>query len=175
MNPRAETLLQCVLREVLPPDREACLLATTLREVARQRHRRALCSRAAAVAALALAVTLTALQKSRPSGTSPAPPAHPGALAASATHVLPVIASQPLASSLIVQTRPGLTPLVQSAAGSTACVETADAGSQATNLTDDELLALLAGTPAALVRIGGETRLVLAALDDRTGSHAVYP
>jgi hypothetical protein len=165
MNPssRAERVLRTVLAEVLPPDREACLLATTLREVARQRRHREIRKRGAVAATLAVLVALTVLKWPQ----SPAPTRLRAAASAPPTAAVPVIASRPLAPSLFVETRTGLTPLIESDASSVDQVATADALQRATSLTDDELLALLAGQPAALVTTGGETRLVLAARSDR--------
>ena len=162
-HPRAEGLLPSVLAEVLPPDREAGLLATTLREVARLRRHRELRKQGAIVATLAVVLALSARQWHRQPTTPPVPPASSATLTVSAADAVPVITSRPLPASLVVETQSGLTPLVESDAASRGWVETADELPRATPLTDDGLLALLAGHPAALVRSGGETRLVLAA------------
>lgn len=160
-NPGVENLLRNVLADVLPPTHEAGLLATTLGEVARQRRRRTLQKRGALGVATAVLATLALLPWTR----SPAPVSlsipSPAPRTAAAANAVPVIASQPLPAPFVVETRLGLTPMVASGRTDLGWVETGDGTQHATVLSDDDLLSLLAGKPAALVRNDGETRLVL--------------
>jgi len=161
-NPGVENLLRTVLADVLPPAHEADLLATTLGEVVRQRRRRTRQRRGTLVVATAALATLALLPWTR----SPAPVQlaipSPAPRTVAAANTVPVIASRPLAPLLVVETRPGLTPIVASGNTHLGWVETGDAAQHAAVLSDDDLLTLLAGKSAALVRNDGETRLVLA-------------
>lgn len=155
MKSETSPLLDAVLGG--PPEFRADSLARTLGQVRRrkrtQRRRRG---------ALALTLALAAGSLLFPwSWRSPVVP-EAALIEPAAVVSVPVVQSQAPPAGLIVVTRPNVTRVVESAPGSVALVETAVDGRPVPELTDDELLRLVASRPAALVRIGGEVQLVIA-------------
>ena len=163
-NPGVENLLRNVLADVLPPAREADLLATTLCAVTRHRRRRMLQTRGAFVVGAAALATLALLLRTwtRSPARGQLADAWSASRTVAAANSVPVITSRPLSPPLVVETQPRLTPIVASGRTDLGWVETRDAAQHATVLSDDDLLALVVGRSAALVRNDGETRLVLA-------------
>lgn len=71
-------------------------------------------------------------------------------------------ASRPLTPNEIVTTPPGTTPVVVSSPTNVTVVETDPARAAIPDLTDEQLLDLVADHAAALVRMDGRVRLVIA-------------
>lgn len=157
-SPRTDRLLRSVLAEVFPAHREAGLLSATLREVARQRRLREVQRRLAVVAALTGTLGLTALLWPRPPASGSLADVASSGEPTSSPGSVRVVASRPLPSAMIVQTAAGSTPIIESEPGP---VATAGASFPPVLLTDEELLSLLAGQPAALVKEQGTSRLVV--------------
>ena len=135
-------LLDDVLAEAAPADFERALLDGTLRAARHQRRlRRWNCGlgAAGAVAALALVVWHALL---------------PGTPVKVVRPTLRIVRSQPLPPSMIVRTRPGNVVLVASSAKAFVQVETGSIMDPFKEIDDEQLLALAAGHPAALVRQG---------------------
>ena len=73
-----------------------------------------------------------------------------------------VVRSQPVASELVVTSRPDSVPVVKSTFGDVGVIRTAVDGALPKRLTDDELLDLVAGRAVALVRWNGRADLAFA-------------
>ena len=81
-----------------------------------------------------------------------------------------MIHSAPLDPKLIVETRPGAVNIVQNEGATYAVVETGDGQGLFQEIDDDQLLALLTGHPAVLVRRGpGRSELIFLKSDDARG------
>lgn len=182
MNRNTDQLRHSLLEEVFPPALAARSLAETLREVNRRRRWRELRQQGGILAMLTALLGWTALQWPR-SPTEPALPAAPPA-----SRSIRVVATRPLPASMVVRTdsratarlgwvrtSSGVTAVVESGPAWGAWVETDAEPHRAQELTDDELLALVAGRPAALVRSGDEARLVLAGLEAGTSIQGLAP
>ena len=145
MNPppyRAR-LLDDVLAETAPADFRTALLGETLR-LARGRRRWRQARRTSAVLAVALLLGVAVWRNlpSRGSGAGPAVAA------------CEIVHTQPLPADAIIRTRPlGVDQWVGSIA-SVGVVRTTAADGMLHLLSDEELLALAAPEPAALVRVG---------------------
>ncbi len=161
MKTPLDPLLNDVLNEAASPDYRAAVLSGTLHEARRRqstRHR----LRVALAGACVLAVAGIALwQHGRPLPIGPAVTQLPG---------LVVVHTAPLDPKLVVETRPGSVNVVQSAGATYALVETGDGRGLFQEINDDQLLALLSGHPAVLVRRGpGQSELVFVNPEDAHG------
>jgi len=142
MKPESEqnSLLDDVLAETAPAHFERALLDGTLRAVRRQRRMRQ-CNRGLAAvgvfAAIALAVWNALLPSTSVKFVRPA---------------LHIVSSQPLPASMVVGTKPGSVVVVTSSPTTFVMVETGSIQDPFQEINDEQLLALAAGRPAALVR-----------------------
>jgi hypothetical protein len=142
MKSKHQELLNDVLGESAPPDFKDSLWLRTLDEVrsrrrARQRNRALL----ACTVAIALPVLIWRLT------LSPAPTELPPLPYA-------VIHSQPLPVGMTVESKPDTVSLVASSSATMAVIATDPARRLYREINDDQLLTLLAGRPAAIIREG---------------------
>src|ERR1039457_6915382 len=155
-----ENLLAEVLAEASPADFRAALLAETLR-LARRRRQFHHARQAAAVLAVAgLLAILVAQQFSRP--TTISPPLAKKIVKQSYA----LVWTQPLPASAVIRTR--YFSATESAAFVPKIMEVVTVSGGFRLINDDELLALLADKPAALIRTGPNSKeLVFANPEDQ--------
>lgn len=67
---------------------------------------------------------------------------------------LTVVTSKPLAASMAVESNPGSVTVISSFPSTITVVETSPSAHDYRELNDEELLAMVAGTPSVLVRLG---------------------
>jgi hypothetical protein len=151
-------LLNDVFEDAAPPAFRAGLLLQTLQEVQRRKRRRQLgrhlLTAACVVGVLVLAARFLPLPR-----TSAPPRAD-----------LLLVHSQPLGGDMIVKTERGNLGAISSSAFAIALVRTLPAEQTFAVIGDDQLFALLAGRPAALVRLGpSQAELVLLNPADESG------
>ncbi|HEX3720923.1 MAG TPA: hypothetical protein VH595_23475 [Verrucomicrobiae bacterium] len=162
MNNRADEddLLAAMLAEGSPPDFRAALLGQTLRSARRRRRVR----QARRVGGVLIALLLTAIvvkhKLSKPSVILPLV----------AKQEAPVnynlVRTQPLSANEVTTTRPFSGMQLLSSVSAVAEVATANGGYR--QIDDHELLALLSGRPAVLIRTGPHSEeLVFASPEDR--------
>lgn len=132
--------------------------AATLESVVKgARHRRrALAARRLGVAAMTLLAVGIALWLRTP-GPSLANDSAPGSPADSL-----IVRTVPLAGESFVSSRMEASDTVRSTADGVTVVQTTNSVADHRAITDDELMALVAGRPAALVSVAGRKRLVFA-------------
>ena len=135
-------LLDDVLAEAAPADFERALLDGTLRAV-RRRRRMHHWNRGLAVVGVFAAIALVVWKALLP-GT-PVKLIRPA---------LGMVSSRPLPPSMIITTRPGSVAVVASSPKTFMLVETGSIMDPFKEIDDEQLLALAAGHPAALVRQG---------------------
>jgi hypothetical protein len=156
MNPPDE-FLSDVFGE--PDEFRAALLEQTLRQVRRRRLFRH-CKQGFAAVAGVVAVAFVCWRTVQPTALR---------LPAKAPDLV-VIRSQPLPPSMIVETRPGVAGVVVSSASTYALVETGASKRLFREIDDEQLLALLSGKPAALVRRGpNQVELIFLNPEDEKG------
>jgi len=143
MKPESEphSLLDDVLTEAAP-DCERALLDGMLRAVRRRRRMRQ-CSRGLAVAGVFAAIALAVWYALLP--TTPAKLVQPA---------LHIVSSEPLPASMVVETQPVSFVVVTSSTTTFVMVDTGSIKDPFQEINDDQLLALAAGRPVALVRQG---------------------
>ncbi len=151
MKLETEPLLEAVLAETLTPVFRDDSLAATLGEV-RLRKRVQRWQRGTLAVLLGVGLPLAVWLRQVPTNLPPTAQAHS----------VRVVESQPLPPGMLVETRVGSVPIVKSAPGGAGLVATDDTRDKASEITDAELLTLVAGHPVALVRDGGGARLVFA-------------
>lgn len=162
MNNRSEPqcLLDDVLAEASPPDFRASLLAGTLRQARRRRHWRQARQVAGTLAVLLLAGILTwphpaeKISTARPATKCAAPKS------------FQLVETQLLPADAIISTKNfAVVKIVFTTAGA---VEIATCSGGFRLINDEQLLALLGGSPAALIRTGADSEeLVFANPEDR--------
>jgi hypothetical protein len=134
-------LLDEIMGDAAPPDFRAALLEQTLRAVRRRttirRARRVLLT-VAVLVSLPLGLWKLTSPARRETVSSPA--------------AYELVRSQPLDPSKVVATQPDAVPVVASRAGLVALVETRSDEKLFREIDDQQLLSLLAGRPAILVR-----------------------
>jgi hypothetical protein len=158
MNPKPER--ETFLTDVLSGNGGDCemLLQTTLRHVRRRRRWR----RAGPPALVAAGLMIALVWSLHPFGGSEKP-----AIAETKPPVT-IIGTQPLPSDMVVETRLGLTPVVHSSGGYVAIIETGQIPRVWELIDDRQLLALLDGRPAMLVKRGpNEEELIFSIPADR--------
>jgi len=156
-----DPLLEDVLGEAASDEFRAAVLTGTLHE-ARQRQTARRRNRALVAGAFLLVIGGVALWH-----FGWAPPVAP---TVSQLPGLVVIHSAPLDPKLVVETRPGAVNIVQSDSATYAVVETGDGQGLFQEIDDDQLLALLTGHPAVLVRRGpGQSELIFLEPGDAQG------
>ena len=160
MKPESEqnSLLDDVLSEAAPADFERALLDGTLRAV---RHRRRLrrASPGLAVAGVFAAIAVAVWNALLP--TTPVNLVRP---------TLHIVRSQPLPASMVVGTKPGSVVVVTSSPTTFVMVETGSIKDPFQEINDEQLLALAAGRPAALVRQGPhQAELLFLNPEDKNG------
>jgi len=136
------SLLTDVLAENAPADFERALLDDTLRAVRRRRRLRR-SSRGLAVAGVLAAIGLTIWNA--------LPPLAPLYLVRPS---LRIVNSQALPPSMVIGTKPGSVVVVTSSLATVLVVETGSIQDPFKEINDEQLLALVGGRPAALVRQG---------------------
>lgn len=151
MRLETEPLLEAVLAETLTPAFRGDSLAATLGEV-RRRKRVQRWQRGTLAVLLCVGLPLAVWLR-------PAPPQLPPAQRVQSVRV---VASQPLPPEMIVETQVGAVPVVESTSAGVGLVTTGKDEPAVREISDAELLALVAGRPVALVRDGGGARLVFA-------------
>jgi len=144
MKPESELpgLLDDVLAEAAPADFERALLDGTLRAVRHRRRVRRSCRGLAVVgilAGIAVAVWNALLPTTSVNLVRPA---------------LHIVSSQPLPASMVIGTGPGGVAVVTSSLATVLVVETGSIQDPFKEINDEQLLALVEGRPAALVRKG---------------------
>jgi hypothetical protein len=159
-RPEQKKLLDDVFAESSPPDFRAALLAGTLRQARRRRHWRQARSAAGALAVLLLAGILT---WPRPMGKIFTART---ATKFAAPKKYQLVETQPLPAGATISTRNlAALKMVSTAAGA---VEIATRAGGYHLINDEQLLALLGGSPAALIRTGPDSEeLVFANPEDR--------
>jgi hypothetical protein len=138
-----DRLLDDILADAAPPEFRAEMLEQTLQQV-RQRSRVRRWNRSIVVVTLVVSIPLLGWKlfvATPKSGKSPPPS-------------FSLVRSQPLGPSLIVETKLGIVKIITSSPSTFAFVETELGKHLVTEINDDQLLALVAGRPAALVRQG---------------------
>jgi hypothetical protein len=144
-------LLDELFRDTMPDDLRDRLFAETLRAARRRLWRRRL-----AIGALPIAVLLVLLV---PLLVLLAP--HESAPGETMTRFKPshfIVASSPLPESMIVRTQPNVVELIATQTAVVALVRTPAGDRLYQELSDGQLLALLAGRPAAIVRLPQDAR-----------------
>jgi hypothetical protein len=141
-------LIEDLFHDVLSDDLRARLLAETLRAA----HRR-IWRRRVTLAALPLAALLVALLILRP-----APRPNTGEAVAARRPSVFIVSSTPLPDSMIVRTRQDAVELIETGSTALAIVQTPDGARSVQEISDGQLLALLAGRPAAIVRASANDR-----------------
>jgi hypothetical protein len=136
-----ERLLHDIFGEASPPAFRDGLLEQTLRQV-RRRNRVHQSSRGLLTMALLVSLPLILWKAFYP----------PSLPIKSSPSAFGVVRSEPLPSSMMVESNPNAIHLIVSSSGTVAFVESAGAESLIKEVTDQELLTFLAGRPAALVR-----------------------
>jgi hypothetical protein len=142
MKSKHQQLLNDVLGESAPPDFEDSLWLRTLDEVRSRRHARRR-NRVLLACAVAIAIPLLvwrSVPPPAPTGLSPLPYA--------------VLRSQPLPIGMTVKSKPNTVSFVASSAATMAVIATDPARRLYREINDDQLLTLLAGRPAAIIREG---------------------
>jgi hypothetical protein len=163
MNPEPdnEQLLADVLSEAVPADFREALLGETLR-LARRRRRWWQTRRAAA---LLVALGLLAVLVRQ---NFPPQPLVPMPVAKAKVKGYELVRTQPLSAGAIVVTRPLSTDQLVASVATAEMLQTSSGNFRVIN--DDELLALVASRPAALVRLSPHSeRLIFADPDDERG------
>jgi hypothetical protein len=155
IDPETERLLDDVLAGA--EQFRAELLERTLRQVRRRRRIRTVKRGLVGMALVALAAVW--LWESWPTGRTAPKIAASRPVAKRAAYGM--IESRPLEAGCVVQTKQGVTPIVSSSASSVAVAETEPGQHLYTEINDDQLLLLLAGRSAALVREGPGSAEVL--------------
>jgi hypothetical protein len=160
-EPDNEQLLADVLAETTPADFREALLGETLR-LARRRRRWRQTRRAAAlfVALGLLAVLVWQNLPQRPVASMP--------VAKAKVKSYQLVRTQPLPASAIVVTQPFPTDQLVASVATVEMIQTSSGNFRVIN--DDELLALVAARPAALVRLGPHSeQLVFVNPEDEKG------
>ncbi len=159
-RPEQKKLLDDVLAESSPPDFRAALLAGTLRQARRRRQWRQARSAAGALVVLLLAGILTWPRPAEKISASK-PPVKTGA-----PKSYRLVETQPLPAGATISTRNfAALKMVSTATGA---VEIATRAGGYHLINDEQLLALLGGSPAALIRTGPDSEeLVFANPEDR--------
>ena len=159
-DPDRERLLDDVLDEAAPPGFKESLLQHTLQHVRRRNRVRRL-NRALLAIAVVATVPLLLWKFSFP----PPPPR--------TTVKEPpfgIVTSQPMPREMIVETRPGSIAVITSSAAAVAYVETGEVKDLFKEITDEQLLSLMAGHPVALVRSGpNQAELIFLNPEDQEG------
>ncbi len=161
MKTPLDPLLEDVLNEAASPGYRAAVLTGTLHEARRRQSvRRRMRVALAGLCLVALAgIAFWPHGRTLPSGPVVSPV--PG---------LVVVHSAPLDPKLVVETRSDAVNIVQSAGATYALVETGDGRGLFQEINDDQLLALLRGHPAVLVRRGpGRSELLFVSPEDAHG------
>jgi hypothetical protein len=157
-DPAKNQLLDDVLADAASPDFRADLLRLTLQEVQSRTHRRRRNGELLAAACLLLVLAVAARLLSPPNAPKPGP-----------DNPL-VVHSRPLDARMLVATQPSGPSLARCSASAIAFIRTAPTERTFDLIGDDQLLALLGGRPAALVRHGPATaELVFLNPTDRDG------
>ena len=161
MKTPLDPLLEDVLGEAASDEFRAAVLTGTLHEVRRRRTARRW-RRGLTAGAILFALGGVALWHRGWAPQITPTVAQPAGLV--------VIHSAPLDPRLIVETRPGAVNIVQSEGATYAVVETGDGRGLFQEIDDDQLLALLSGHPAVLVRRGpGRSELIFVNPEDAQG------
>jgi len=160
-EPDNEQLLADVLAEAAPADFREALLGETLRLAHRRRRWRQTRRAAALLAALGLLAVLVRQN-------FPTPPLAPKPVTKAKVNSYELVCTQPLSAGAMVVTRPLSTGQLVASGATTKMVQTSSGNFRV--IDDDELLALVASRPAALVRLGPHSeRLIFADPDDERG------
>lgn len=162
MNQRTDkkSLLADVLAESSPPDFRAALLAGTLRQARRRRHWRQARSATGALVFLLLAGILTWQHSAEKISAART------AIKFAAPKIYQLVETQPLPAGATISTRNFAALKMVSTTAGAGEIATSSGGYRLIN--DDQLLALLAGSPAALIRTGPDSEeLVFANPEDR--------
>ena len=141
MNPDPHRLLDEILEEAAPADFRSAVLDQTLRRVRRRRVARRT-QRVLVAFALLVGLPLVIWR------TLLVPQNHNGAGPASMARV----SSQPPATFMLIESKAGAVNIITSSAGTVVMIETAAAKDSFKEISDEELLALVSGRPAVLVR-----------------------
>ncbi|MBI4661928.1 MAG: hypothetical protein HY735_24160 [Verrucomicrobia bacterium] len=155
-----DRLLDDILEDVISPPLRAELMDRTLKEARRWKRVRRVRD-GLSVAALALGVLGIVWRQSGPvSRVGGAPPSS-----------FRIVRSEPLPSSMIVRSKAGSISVVTSSPGFVVVVESAQQSGLFKEVDDQELLALVEGHPAVLVRHGPrEAELVFLSEPNDVGS-----
>jgi hypothetical protein len=164
MNRRPDNndLLADVLSETAPPDFRAALLGETLRMVRRRRHWRQTRRAVEIFAFIGLLTILIWQNLPEPSVVSKLFAKKPAPIN------YKLVRTQPLPDNAIVITRSFLSS--QLVASVPSVIQIATTGGEFRQINDDELLALVSGKPAVLIRTGPYSEeLVFANPEDQKG------
>jgi hypothetical protein len=143
MKRPTEKLLDDLLEEAAPPEFRTALLNETLRQARRRKNIRRLNSVLGAAACAG--ILAFAFWKLRGPTAGPNPIRRPDLI---------IVQSRPLNPAQIVRTKPGTMEMVSSSASTFSLVETRVSERLYAEIDDQQLLALLAGKPVALVHRG---------------------
>jgi hypothetical protein len=144
-EPDNEQLLADVLAEAAPADFREALLGETLRLACRRRRWRQTRRASAVLVALGL-LAVWVRQNFPPHPLAPMP------VAKAKVKSYELVRTQPLSAGMIVVTQPLSVGQLVASGATTEMVQTSGGNFRVIN--DDELLALVASRPAALVRLG---------------------
>jgi hypothetical protein len=160
-EPDNEQLLADVLAEAAPADFRETMLGVTLRLAHRRRRRRQ--TRRVTVWLVALGLLAVLVRQN-----FPAHPLAPVPVAKAKVKSYELVRTQPLSAGAIVVTRSLSANQLVASVATTEMVQTGNGSFRVIN--DDELLALVASRPAALVRLGPHSeQLVFANPGDERG------
>ena len=140
-----ERLLDDMLSEAVPADFREALLGETLRLACRRRRWRQTRRAAALLVALGLLAVLVRQNL-------PPPPLAPMPVTKAKVKSYELICTQPLSAGVMVVTRPLSAGRLVASVATVEMIQTSSGNFRVIN--DDELLALVASRPAALVRLG---------------------
>ena len=159
MNPDPHRLLDEILEEAAPGEFRGAVLEQTLRSMRRRRVVRK-ARRGFIVLALFVGLPFVIFRAVfiSPQDTRGGFPK------------IAMVNSKPTPTSMLVETQPGASAVVNSASGVVVVVETAAARNSLREISDEELLALVAGRPAVLVRYSPhQAQLLFVNAEDQNG------
>ncbi|MHB8523088.1 MAG: hypothetical protein ACYDH9_20345 [Limisphaerales bacterium] len=157
---KPENLLDDVFADAVSPAWRDALLEQTLRQVRRKRRLRRASQGMALVAVVAVLIagSFGVWRTVQPSWLR----------VVTGRGALEMVTSRPLRPGMLVETRPGAARLVATTPGTVAFVESTRSSFREIN--DEELLALLNGHPAVLIKRGpNDAELILLNPEDRNG------
>jgi hypothetical protein len=154
---KIQRLLDDVLADTVSADFSEAVLERTLRQ-ARRRQRIRRSQQTVLIVAVLAALIFWLWPRERPVPIQAEKESRPILLA---LPVVNFVETLPLPPGMIVETRAGLAAMILASPSTLKLVETLPAGELFRQLNDDQLLALVAGRPVALVRYGPHDAMIV--------------